>query len=177
MNQYSQEEQKYDHYDCGLEENCSPLSPAKVEENLVKDILELFESKVSCGQVVLLRNRKLILIVINVFIVTRVVVNKLSNLLSNIIFLVFGSVFLLFRAQFVRASAKTTLRMRIVFLCASSLHPRESLDWPFWWHVQSWMCYVVKLFFWPGPHHLLLFLSSISNHGLIKQSVSFWFNL
>ena len=128
MNQYSQEEQENDHHDSGLEENCSPLSPAKVEENLVKDILELFESKVSCGQVVLLRNRKLIVIVINVFIVTRVVVNKLSNLLSNIIFLVFGSVFLLLRAQFVRASAKTTLRMRIVFFCASSLHPSESLD-------------------------------------------------
>jgi hypothetical protein len=128
VNQYSQEEQKYDHYDCGLEENRSSLSPTKVEENLVKDILELFESKVSCGQIVLLRNRKLIVIVINVFIVTRVVVNKLSNLLSNIIFLIFGSVFLLLRAQFVRASAKTTLSMRIVFLCASSLHPSESLD-------------------------------------------------
>jgi hypothetical protein len=128
VNQYSQEEQENDHYDSGLEENCSPLSPTKVEENLVKDILELFESKVSCGQVVLLRNRKLIVIVINVFIVTRVVVNELSNLLSNIILLVFGSVLLLFRAQFVRASAKTTLRMRIVFFCASSLHSSESLD-------------------------------------------------
>jgi hypothetical protein len=54
MNQYPQEEQKYDHqYSC-LEENCATLSPTKIEENFVEDILELLESEVSRREVVFL---------------------------------------------------------------------------------------------------------------------------
>jgi len=66
MNKHTEEEQEGNEHDCGLELNSAALSPSKVEENLVCQILELFACEVSLSKVVLLGNRVVVVVEVDV---------------------------------------------------------------------------------------------------------------
>jgi hypothetical protein len=120
MNQDSKEEQENNHHNCSLEVNCFPLPPLQIKENFIKDVLELFESKISCCEVVLLRNRKLVVVMINVLLIAVGAIDHVCNLLSDIVLIILRIVFF-FGAQItVRAVTESTLRVGVIFFSATA---------------------------------------------------------
>jgi hypothetical protein len=75
-----------------------------------------------------LRNGKLIMVIVDVFFVTSIVINKFSDLLSDVVFVFFRAVLFFFRTQLIRTFAKATLGVSVVLICTSSFKSSKSLN-------------------------------------------------
>lgn len=120
MNQDSKEEQENNHHNRSLEVNCFSLPPLQIKENFIKDVLELLKGEISGCEVVLLRNRELVVVVINVLLIAVSAIDHVCNLLSDIVFIIFRILFF-FGAQItIRAFTESTLRVGVIFFSATA---------------------------------------------------------
>ena len=70
----------------------------------------------------------MVMVVVDIFFVASVVVNKFGNLLSDVVFIFFRAILVLFRTQLVRAFTEAALGVPFVFICASAFQSGKSLN-------------------------------------------------
>jgi hypothetical protein len=60
------------------------------------------------------------MVVVDIFFIASVVVNKFGNLLSDVVFIFFRAILLLFRTQLIRAITEAALGVSFIFICTSA---------------------------------------------------------